>query len=111
VQGQGPLERRLQNREALKQANNQVKRLVVITKHMEHNRTFSLNGLTQLPAREQTFDYQGNQISVERYFEQQYTIRLGVSSRLPVCLPRYSHVFFEVTFDLTLVRYREEAKT
>ncbi len=65
--GNAPLERRILDN--FRQANKQIKGLVVITTHMNHNRTFSLFGLTQESTRDKQFALQGGAlITVEQYF-------------------------------------------
>ncbi|KAI1727543.1 piwi domain-containing protein [Ditylenchus destructor] len=61
----------------MRQATKQVKGLSVITLHLEHPRTFTVNGLTDKPAKDITFECEGRgRISVVDYIEGRYPTRI-----------------------------------
>jgi len=88
LHGHGPLMQRLQNPVAFRQAHAQLKRLIVTTTHRPRaQHIFALAGLSMTPPRDQVFPHPKlGPITVERYFDQAYNHRLGVSAGLPVSL-------------------------
>lgn len=59
----------------------------MITTHLKHNRQFEVRGLTGEPADALEFEREGKKISVARYFQEMYQLRLK-SPGLPCAIEK-----------------------
>uniref|UniRef100_A0AC34GT40 Piwi domain-containing protein n=1 Tax=Panagrolaimus sp. ES5 TaxID=591445 RepID=A0AC34GT40_9BILA len=64
------------NRNNLQLANDAVKNLVVRTKHLENNLIFCASGLANISAKQQTFEINGEMVTVADYFYQKHQRKL-----------------------------------